>query len=245
MMTLPTKLKRVIFVEMMGVPGSYDASVYDHFEDKDQEGLWFVKRFGHFSGISIDTCNICIGESLPSPADVDGIVLAGSYNSVHDHTDWQRTLLSWLPEVRRNKIPILAVCGSHQLMAYSQGAYVTTVEDGPFAGTFPVQLTEAGKLSPIMSSISDNACFQYANSEHVIGMPEGCTLLAGSRKVPVAALDYGDHCYSTQFHPEGSCETLGTVWRNCQPELMQNYHDQEQGDQLVANFLQIVLNHNV
>ena len=30
---------------MMGVPGSYDASVYDHFEDTDKEGLWFVKRY--------------------------------------------------------------------------------------------------------------------------------------------------------------------------------------------------------
>ena len=33
--------KRVIFIEMMGVPGSYDASVYDHFDDKDDEGAWF------------------------------------------------------------------------------------------------------------------------------------------------------------------------------------------------------------
>jgi GMP synthase-like glutamine amidotransferase len=244
MMTLGTKLKRVIFVEMMGVPGSYDASVYDHFEDKDQEGLWFVKRFGHISGILIDTCNICVGESLPSPTEVDGIVLAGSYNSVHDHTEWQKTLLNWLPEVRHNKIPILAVCGSHQLMAHSQGAGVIYVEDGPFAGTFPVRLTEAGKLSPIMSSISDNASFQYANSEHVVGIPEGCTLLASSSKVPIAALDYGDHCYSTQFHPEGSHKTLGAVWRYSQPELIQNYHAQEQGDQLVANFLQIVLGNN-
>lgn len=238
-------MKRIVFVEMMGVPGSYDARVYDHFDDKDQEGLWFVKRFGHTPGIAIDTCNICIGELLPRPTDVDGVVLAGSYNSVHDRTDWQQTLLDWLPEVRRNKIPVLAVCGSHQLMAFSQGVDVIPVEEGPFAGTFPIQLTNAGKLSPIMHSITDNACFQYANSEHVVGIPEGSTLLASSSKVPVAALDYGDHCYSTQFHPEGSHETLGTVWRYSQPALMQNYHDREQGDQLVGNFLNIVRDKDV
>lgn len=244
MLAPANKTRRIVFVEMMGLPGSYDASVYQHFEDKDQEGLWFVKRFGHISGISIDTCNICIDEPLPGPGDVDGIVLAGSYNSVHDHTDWQGTLLEWLPEVRRNKIPILAVCGSHQLMAFSQGADVVAVEGGPFAGTFPIRLTEAGKSSPIMRSIADKACFQYANSEHVIAIPDGSTLLASSSKIPVAALDYGDFCYSTQFHPEGSHETLGTVWRYSRPELMQNYHDREQGDQLVANFLQIVLDNN-
>ena len=245
MTTSVTQLKRVVFIEMMGIPGSYDARVYDHFEDKDQEGLWFVKEFGDILGITIDTCNICIGELLPRPTEVDGIVLAGSYNSVHDHTDWQRTLLNWLPGVRQQKVPVLAVCGSHQLIAFSQGADVITVEDGPFAGTFPIVLTEAGRHSPIMSSISDNACFQYANSEHVVGIPKNCTLLASSSKIPIAALDYGDHFYSTQFHPEGSYKTLGTVWRYSQPELMQNYHDQEQGNQLVANFLKIVLNNNL
>ena len=35
--TMKPQPKHVVFVEMMGVPGSYDASVYDHFEDKDKE----------------------------------------------------------------------------------------------------------------------------------------------------------------------------------------------------------------
>jgi hypothetical protein len=38
------KPARVFFIEMMGVPGSYDASVYDHFDDRDDEGQWYVKR---------------------------------------------------------------------------------------------------------------------------------------------------------------------------------------------------------
>ena len=78
---------RILFIEMMGVPGSYDASVYDHFEDRDQEGLWFVKRYSHLPGITIGTCNVCIGEAPPATDAIDGLVLAGSYNSVHDDTD--------------------------------------------------------------------------------------------------------------------------------------------------------------
>jgi len=242
MISTPVKSKRIVFIEMMGVPGSYDASVYDHFEDKDNEGLWFVKRYNHIPGISIDTCNVCTGESLPHPAEVDGLVLAGSYNSVHDNTKWQQLVRAWLPLMRKHKIPILAVCGSHQLIAHGLGADVVPVACGPFAGTFSIQLTDAGKSSPIMHSISDHDCFQYANSEHVVGIPDDSTLLASSSKVPVAALDFGDHCYSTQFHPEGTNETLGTVWRHTRPELMCNYHTREKGDQLVENFLRIVVN---
>ena len=234
--------KRIVFIEMMGAPGSYDASVYDHFEDKDKEGLWFVKRYSHIPGITISTCNICIGETLPSPEDVDGLVLAGSYNSVHDNTDWQIVMRQWINEMRGHKIPILAICGSHQLIAHQQGCDVIKVENGPFAGTFPITLTPQGKTSPVMQSIKDNDCFQYANSEHVASVPKKSVLLASSSKVPVAALDFGDHCYSTQFHPEGSCETLSTVWRNTNPQLMANYHDDEKGDQLVENFLNLVVN---
>ena len=101
------KMKRIFFIEMMGVRGSYDASVYDHFDDKDDEGRWFVKRYGHVAGISINTRNVCAGEALPIPDEVDGLVLAGSYNSVHDKTDWQRAILRWLPAMREHKTPIL------------------------------------------------------------------------------------------------------------------------------------------
>ncbi len=231
---------RIVFIEMMGVPGSYDARVYEHFEDKDQEGLWFVKRYGHVPGIRIDTCNVCLGEALPEAASVDGLVLAGSYNSVHDHTDWQRAVRAWLPVMRRQRIPILGICGSHQLIAHAEGAAVARVDGGPFAGTFPLRLTDAGRRSPLLRHIADGDSFHYANSEHVVEVPGGSTLLASSSKVPVAALDFGDHCYTTQFHPEATEETLGTIWRFEAPELMSRYHRRDQGDRLVENFLTLV-----
>ena len=93
---------------------------------------------------------------------------------------------------------------------------------------------------PLMQGISDDDCFHYANGEHVLGVPEGSVLLASSSRVPVAALDFGDHCYTTQFHPEGSDQTLGTVWRYKASGLMQNYHADDMGDRLVENFFEIV-----
>lgn len=227
---------------MMGEPGSYDARVYDHFADRDLEGLWFVKRFNHVAGITISTRNVCLGEELPGPRDVDGLVLAGTYNSVHDFTGWQEQVRAWLPQMRLHRIPVLAVCGSHQLMSHIEGAEVEVLAEGPFAGTFPINLTEAGRSSPLMQGIADQAIFQYANSEHVVDVPAGSVLLASSERVPVAALDFGNHCYSTQFHPEGTHETLGTVWRFKRPELMKNYQSEENGTRLVTNFLELVAN---
>ena len=231
---------RIFFIEMMGIPGSFDASVYDHLEEREDEGLWFVKRYSHVPGISIETRNACLGEALPELAEVDGLVLAGSYNSVHDNTDWQRRVRAWIPDMRRQRVPMLGICGSHQLLAQAAGAAVEKLPDGPFAGTLPVSLTAAANTSPLFKGIADQDCFHYANSEHVLEVPTAATLLASSAKIPVAALDYGDHCYTTQFHPEGSELTLGPIWQHKRPELMQNYHPNDSGDLLVENFLRLV-----
>jgi GMP synthase (glutamine-hydrolysing) len=232
---------RIYFIEMMGVPGSFDASVYNHLEEREDEGLWFVKRFGEVPGISIARRNVCLGEDLPGREEVDGLVLAGSYNSVHDNTDWQQRVRAWIVVMRRQRVPLLGICGSHQLIAQAAGAGVERLVDGPFAGTFPVSLTAAAGASPLFSGIADQDCFHYANGEHVTRVPPGSTLLASSAKVPVAALDYGDHCYTTQFHPEGTELTLGPIWQHKAPELMRNYHPDDKGDRLVENFLRLVV----
>ena len=232
---------RIFFIEMMGVPGSFDTSVYDHLPEKEDEGQWFVNRYGHLDGLSIQTRNVCVGEDLPVADEVDGLVLAGTYNSVHDHTDWQQLVREWIPAMRAQRIPMLGICGSHQMIAHLQGSGVERLAGGPFAGTYPVSLTESGKASALMRGIADQDSFHYANSEHVVEVPVGADLLASSSKVPVAALDYGDHCYTTQFHPEGSDQTLGPIWQHTAPQRMANYHANDAGDRLVENFLQLVV----
>ncbi len=73
----------------------------------------------------------------------------------------------------------------------------------------------------------------------MMGVP-GSTLLASSSKLPIAALDFGNHCYTTQFHSEATEETLGTIWQHKAPVLMLNYHSRDNGGQLVENFLGLV-----
>jgi len=225
---------------MMGEAGSYDPSVYDHFEFKDREGQWFIQRFSNIADVEFQTCNVCVGEALPDAAAIDGAVLAGSYHSVHDDRPWQRELLAWLPQVRKRRVPVLGICGSHQLLSHSLGAPVEPVPDAPYAGTFAVGLTAAGRASPLMDSVPDESPFQFANTEHVTEVPPGSTLLATSGPVGVAALDFGDHCYTTQFHPEGTHETLSAGWRVTRPELIARYVPETSGYQLVTNFLNIV-----
>jgi GMP synthase (glutamine-hydrolysing) len=143
--------------------------------------------------------------------------------------------------MRARRMPILAICGAHQLLAQMAGADVERLGDGPFAGTFALSLTAAGRESPLLRGIADQDCFHYANGEHVVAVPAGATLLGCSSRIPVAALDYGDDCFSTQFHPEGTEQTLGPIWQHKAPHLMRNYHPRDKGNLLVENFLQLVV----
>jgi len=238
--TANTQPKRIVFVGMLGARGSYDASVYDPVAHNDNEGAWFKARFGGIDGIALETCNISHGDPLPDLDCVDGVILGGSHNSVHDNTEWQDRLRAWLPELRSRKLPILAICGSHQLLAQGKGAAVETFTDGPYAGTLPLALTAEGKDSAILRSIPDGACFQFGNSQHVTEVPEGAVLLAASGRNPVAVLGFGDHCYATQFHPECTHEQISTIWRNSNPALMDGYFAEENGYQMVTNFFAIV-----
>jgi len=231
---------QIFFVEMLGEPGTYDASVYDDLPDRDLEGIWFQKRYAYLDDVNITVRGLPRGDTLPDADEADGYVLGGSYNSVHDDYPWQRAVLSWLPSVREQGTPLLAICGAHQLLGTHYGGSVVAVDAAPCAGTLPVTLTAAGVQSSLLKSIPADTRFHFGNSEQLAAAPPAAALLASSERAPVAALDYGGHWYSTQFHPEASAESLGISWANSAPALCDAYDNGDAGDRLIENFFAIV-----
>ena len=231
---------QIFFIEMLGEPGTYDASVYAGLPDRDLEGIWFQKRYAYLEDVTITVRGLPRGDTLPDADEADGYVHGGSYNSVHDDYPWQRAVLSWLPSVRELSAPLLAICGAHQLLGKHYGGSVVAVDTAPCAGTLPVTLTDAGVQSPLLATIPADTRFHFGNSEEIAAVPGDATLLARSERVPVAALDYGGHWYSTQFHPEASAESLGISWANSEPELCDAYDNGDAGDRLIENFFAIV-----
>ncbi len=230
---------RLFFLEMLGEPGSYDASVYDHLPDNDHEGLWFKRRFAKALDVDITVRRLPHGDSLPDPRSADAFILGGSYNSVHDRYPWQQDVLDWLPLARESTVPVLGICGAHQLLGVHFGERVIPVANPPCAGTQPVALTGEGEASALFAGIPSNARFHFANNEQVAAIPKDATLLATNTQVPVAALDYGGHWYSTQYHPESSAECLACSWRKSHPAISETYFDDDAGQQLIANFISI------
>ncbi|GJL82620.1 MAG: hypothetical protein DHS20C01_22540 [marine bacterium B5-7] len=228
--------KRLGFISMLGEPGTYSTWVYDDIGG-DNECCWFKNTFGDLQDVEIICTRVSHGEPVLNPEDADCFILGGSYNSVHDDYSWQRELYVWFDKLHAVGKPLLAICGGHQLVSAYFGADVVYLNDPPMAGTQAVELTACGVESSLFSGIPPMPCFHFANYEHVLNPPANSTLLATHPRVTNAALSFENGWYSTQFHPEATVATLSRSWRDSYSELVGRYDDDDNGRQLIENFI--------
>jgi GMP synthase (glutamine-hydrolysing) len=110
-------------------------------------------------------------------------------------------LADWLLGVARTR-PVLGVCFGHQLLARALGGRVERHGGGPEAGTFDVDLTEAGRADPLFAGLPPRLAVQEGHEDHVPEPPPGAVLLATNAHTPVQAFALGPRIRGVQFHPE-------------------------------------------
>lgn len=227
---------RIVFLSILGEPGSYDPSVYDSIAGRDNEAIWMQNYLRDVPDLELEVPRLCLGEAIPEPESADAFILGGSYNSVHDGFSWQRALLEWFPALEKAGKPLLGICGGHQLMAHYFGCPVTKLDGGPVAGTQPVSLTDAGLGSTLFQALESPADFHFANFEQVSGCPADAKVLATTPRLAYAALRYANGWLSTQFHPETTAEILATSWSHSQPDIAKRYRENQNGIRVLRNF---------
>ncbi len=105
-----------------------------------------------------------------------------------------------LKEALDRDMSILGICLGAQLLAKALGGSVRP-GDRREIGWYDVELTDKGKLDPVLSSFSPTQrVFQW--HEDCIELPTGCEHLARSPDCEVQAFCHGEHAYGFQFHLE-------------------------------------------
>lgn len=128
-------------------------------------------------------------EPLPDPRSYAGVIVGGSAGSVHDTEPWRRQLGEWMGTWQ--EVPLLGICGGHQLMAHVLGARVLKMSR-PQVGVHPLQLPDIpGYTGWVMQM----------HSEHVADVPPGATVWAEDA-AGIQALRFPGHRWTVQFHPE-------------------------------------------
>src|SRR5688572_10922052 len=185
------------------------------------------------------------------------IVLSGT---LRDFDYYDESILDGFSEfIRETKIPVLAICGGHQLVGLSFGARVVTLDkleqheqrdDRPHEYQYRyVRITEPD--DPIFTNITMCETPKDAKGSHILHVwqnhglqldrvPEGFTLLATSylcRNQMMVKRSEGQLIYTVQFHLEKSFED----WNKSRTRW-EHHNDSRDGRILFENFLLLATN---
>jgi GMP synthase (glutamine-hydrolysing) len=85
------------------------------------------------------------------------------------------------------------------------GATISRKYGEPVGGV-NIELTEAGRLDPLLEGLPDSFRVLLGHKEACDALPPGCVLLATNESCPVQMFRLKKNIYATQFHPEGDAQ---------------------------------------
>ena len=191
----------------------------------------------------------------------DAIVISGTFSDFDYYN--QQHVADFDAFIRDTKIPVLAICGSHQLVGQAFGAKLKTLDDLELGDKRSDRVVEyqyrfvkiTDKSDPIFAGIDDDirGIWQdYTREDNILrvwqnhgvqvdGVPEGFKLLATSylckNQMMVKNVD-GQLIYTVQFHLEKSFED----WSK-NPTRWEHPNESRDGRILFENFLKLALEH--
>ncbi len=191
----------------------------------------------------------------------DAIVMSGTFADFdyynQDHIAGIKKFLA------KTKIPVLAICGAHQLVAMAFGAELRTLDDMELAEKRTGRIVEyqyrfvkiIDKADPIFEGNDDEKSGiwqEYTTNDdilrvwqnhgvQVVGVPDGFKLLATSylcKNQMMVKRNDGQLIYCVQFHLEKSFEDWST-----NPTRWEHPNESRDGRILFENFLKLALEH--
>ena len=237
-------MKKLLFISILGESSHYKVENFKELCSSGLEKDWFfewyrvlVQQYG-FELMCIDLCR---GDILPHVEDVHAVIVGGSAHLIDEKRQWIYDLLIWLNDYRVLMRPLLGICGGHQLVATRlfNGIFAKR-RTGNIAGTIAVDLTEAGRKSPLFLNLPTIPRFHFNNFLHVVPSPEMTdSVLAIQGESRAVAIDHGGYWYSVQFHPEATKQMLVCYSKENDRFDSTVYAEEHNGNQLFENFLSI------
>jgi len=163
------------------------------------------------AGVDLIVTRLDLGERLPDPAGLGGVVVMGGVMGVHDEAEypWLVDERRWVLDAVEAGLPVLGVCLGAQQLAYALGAAVVT-GPAPEIGTGAVTLTPEGAEDPVLGADGAELPAVHWHGD-TFGIPPGATRLASSDRYENQAFRFGRCVYGLQFHVEVD-RALADLW---------------------------------
>ena len=171
------------------------AEKHGDFEDWVEEGLGLPSEV-------VCVIDVSALGSLPLPDAVQGVVITGAHEMVTDDAPWMEQVCSWLRTLVDEKVPILAICYGHQLLARALGGEVGYNPKGREVGTVTVHCHSRVHDDPLFGVLPDIFPAQSSHVQSVLSLPADAVTLASSDFESFHAFRVGEKAWGVQFHPE-------------------------------------------
>jgi GMP synthase (glutamine-hydrolysing) len=134
----------------------------------------------------------------------DAVVIGGAgAHSVTETYPFTAPLARIVERLAAEKRPLFGSCWGHQFVARALGGEVVTDLERKELGTFPIELTEAGREDPWFAGLPPRFGVQLGHHDRVTRLPRNGIELAFSELCPNQAFRLADApIYGAQFHVE-------------------------------------------
>lgn len=176
---------------------------------------------------------------LPSPREVDGLVILGGPMGVYDDFDydWLSSEKDFIREYIATGKPVLGICLGAQLLADALGSLILPNSHKEI-GFFPVFDT-ANKVDSLLSHIPDSIEVLHWHGD-TFDIPVGAINLLESKACKNQAFQYGSNILGLQFHLEATPDNVDQFILHSRNELaagglyVQTEHELLQKTKLLA-----------
>lgn len=161
-------------------------------------------------GIAWDAVELDEGQPIPALEPYAALLVMGGPMDVWqtDAHPWlaheMEAIRRWVQDLQR---PYLGVCLGHQLLAEALGGRVGPATT-PEVGLLPIELTAAGRSSPLFAGVAPVSTTLQWHSAEVLDVPPGGTVLAASPACRVQSLAVGGRAFGVQYHLEITPKTV-------------------------------------
>jgi GMP synthase (glutamine-hydrolysing) len=160
-------------------------------------------------GLTCRTVRTFAGEPVPRVAEgAAGIVIMGGPMGVYESARHPHLLdeIALAADALGRGVPILGICLGSQILAAAGGARVYAGR-GKEIGWFPVTLSAAGRVDPLLGVFATQTVFFHWHGD-TFDLPGEAVLLASSHLYPHQAFRLGARAWGVQFHPEVTPEMV-------------------------------------
>lgn len=171
---------------------------------------WFTARLSApgiapHGGLRISVIDAQAASALPPVSGIDGIVVTGSPQSVHEEEPWSVRAGEWLSSAALAGAPMLGVCYGHQLLAHATGGRSGQNPAGREIGVVEVAVLQA---DPLFTDLPPRFPVFTTHCDAVLVAPPQARVLAGNAHTGIQALALGERARTVQWHPEFDVDVM-------------------------------------